>query len=39
VFVPGEPEGESKAVTSTALILGFEVSVLFDLGATHSLYL
>jgi hypothetical protein len=30
VLIPGEPEERSKVVTSTALILGFEASVLFD---------
>ena len=35
-LVPGESEGGSKVVTYTAPILGFEASVLFDLGATHS---
>jgi hypothetical protein len=35
-LVPGEPKGGSKVVTSTAPILGFEASVLFDSGATHS---
>jgi hypothetical protein len=34
--VPREPEGGSKVVTGTAPILGFEASILFDLGATHS---
>jgi hypothetical protein len=34
-LVPGEQEGGSKVVTGTVLILGFEVSVLFDSGATH----
>jgi hypothetical protein len=29
-------EGGSEVVTSTTPILGFEASVLFDLGATHS---
>jgi hypothetical protein len=36
VFVSGEPEGGSEVVTGTAPILGFEASVLFDSGATHS---
>ena len=35
-LVPGEPEGRSKVVTSTAPILGFEASILFDSGATRS---
>ena len=35
-LVPGEPKGGSEVVTSTAPILGFEASVLFNLGATHS---
>jgi hypothetical protein len=35
-LVPRELEGGLEVVTSTALILGFEASVLFDLGATHS---
>jgi hypothetical protein len=35
-LVPGELEGGSEEVTSTAPILGFEASVLFDSGATHS---
>jgi hypothetical protein len=35
-LVSGEPEGGSEVVTSTAPILGFEASVLFDLGATQS---
>jgi hypothetical protein len=35
-LVPGEPEGGSEVVTGTAPILGFEASVLFDSGATHS---
>ena len=35
-LVPGEPKGGSEVVTGTAPILGFEASVLFDLGATHS---
>jgi hypothetical protein len=35
-LVPGEPEGGPKVVTSTVPILGFEASVLFDSGATHS---
>ena len=33
---PGESEGGSKVVSGTASILGFEASVLFDSGATHS---
>jgi hypothetical protein len=36
VLVLGEPERGSKVVTSTVLILGFEPSVLFDSGDTHS---
>jgi hypothetical protein len=36
-IVPGESEGGSKVVTCTVPILGFEVSVLFDSGATHSI--
>jgi hypothetical protein len=35
-LVPGESEGGSEVVTSIVPILGFEASVLFDLGATHS---
>jgi hypothetical protein len=35
-LVPGEPEGGSEVVTGTAPILGFEASILFDLGATNS---
>jgi hypothetical protein len=35
-LVPRELEGRSEVVTSTALILGFEASVSFDSGATHS---
>jgi hypothetical protein len=35
VLVLGEPEGGSKVVTGTALILVFEALVLFDSGATH----
>jgi hypothetical protein len=35
-LVPGEPEGGSKVVTGITPILGFEASVLFDSGATHS---
>jgi hypothetical protein len=31
-----EPKGGSKVMTGIAPILGFEASVLFDLGATHS---
>jgi hypothetical protein len=34
-LVLGELEGVSKVVTGNILILGFEASVLFDLGATH----
>ena len=33
--VLGELEEGSEVVTGTAPILGFEVSVLFDSGATH----
>jgi hypothetical protein len=36
MLVPGETEGGSEVVTCTVLILGFEASVLFDSGATHS---
>jgi hypothetical protein len=36
MFVPREQEGGSEVVTSTAPILGFEASILFDSGATHS---
>jgi hypothetical protein len=36
-LVPGESEGGLEVVTGTVPILGFEASVLFDLGATHSL--
>jgi hypothetical protein len=36
MLVPGESEGGSEVVTGTAPILGFEASVLFDSGATHS---
>jgi hypothetical protein len=36
VLIPEEPEGGSEVVTGTTPILGFEVLVLFDLGATHS---
>ena len=32
-----EPEGGSEVMTSTIAILGFEASVLFDLGTTHYL--
>jgi hypothetical protein len=35
-LVPGELGGGTEVVTGTALILGFEASVLFDSGATHS---
>jgi hypothetical protein len=35
-LVPRELEGRSEVVTGTAPILGFEASVSFDLGATHS---
>jgi hypothetical protein len=35
-LVLGELEGGSKVVTSTAPILGFEASILFDSRATHS---
>jgi hypothetical protein len=37
VYAPvlGEPKGGSKVVIDTAPILGFEASILFDLGATH----
>jgi hypothetical protein len=35
-FVLGEPERGLEVVTGTAPILGFEASVLFDSGATHS---
>jgi hypothetical protein len=35
-LVPGESEGGPEVVTGTAPILGFEASVLFDLGGTHS---
>jgi hypothetical protein len=35
-LVPGEPKGGLEVVIGTTLILGFEASVLFDLGATHS---
>jgi hypothetical protein len=35
-LVLGEPEGGSEVVTDTTPILGFEASVLFDLGSTHS---
>ena len=37
MLVPGEPEGGSEVVTGTTSILGFEASILFDLGATHLL--
>jgi hypothetical protein len=36
VLVPGEPKGGLEVVIGAAPILGFEASVLFDLGATHS---
>jgi hypothetical protein len=35
-LVLGEPEAGSKVPTGTAPILGFEASILFDSGATHS---
>jgi hypothetical protein len=35
-LVLGEPKGGSEVVTGTIPILGFEASVLFDSGATHS---
>jgi hypothetical protein len=35
-LVLGEPEGGLEVVTGTAPVLGFEASVLFDSGATHS---
>jgi hypothetical protein len=35
-LVPEESEGGSKIVIGTTPILGFEASILFDLGATHS---
>jgi hypothetical protein len=35
-LVLGKLEGGSEVVTNTAPILGFEASVLFDSGATHS---
>jgi hypothetical protein len=35
-LVPGEPEEGSEVVTGTTPILGFEASVLFDSGSTHS---
>jgi hypothetical protein len=35
-LVPGEPKRGSEIVTGIAPILGFEASVLFNLGATHS---
>jgi hypothetical protein len=35
-LVLGEFEGGSEVVTGTVPILGFEASVLFDSGATHS---
>jgi hypothetical protein len=35
-LVPGEPEGGLEMVIGTVPILGFEASVLFDSGATHS---
>ena len=36
VLVLGEPKKGSEVVTGTTPILGFEASILFDLGATHS---
>jgi hypothetical protein len=36
VLVPGESKGGSEVVTSIVSILGFEASILFDLGPTHS---
>ena len=36
MLVPGELEGGSEVVTSTAPILEFEASILFDSRATHS---
>ena len=36
VLVPGEPKEGSEVVIGTAPILGFEASILFDSGATHS---
>jgi hypothetical protein len=39
VLVPGESEGGSEVVTSTAPILGFEASVLFDSGQPTLSYL
>ena len=38
-LVLGEPEGGLEVVLGTAPILGFEVSVLFDSGATPLSYL
>jgi hypothetical protein len=35
-LVPGESEGGSEVVAGTALILGFEASIMFDSEATHS---
>jgi hypothetical protein len=35
-LVPGEPKGGSEVVIGTTPILGFEASVLFDSGITHS---
>ena len=35
-LVPGEPEGGSEVVIGSTPILGFEASILFDSGATHS---
>jgi hypothetical protein len=39
VLVPGESEVGSEVVTSTAPILGFEASVLFDSGQPTLSYL
>ena len=36
LLASGEPEGGLEVVTGTTPILGFEASVLFDSGATHS---
>jgi hypothetical protein len=36
MLVPGKLEGGSKVVSSTTPMLGFEASVLFDSGVTHS---
>ena len=38
-LVPREPEGGLQVVTSIALILGFEASVLFDSGLPTLSYL